>query len=235
MNTKEGEFNGEAKRAIRFVIVAGMSKPIRYEEAKRLALNTPGPLGSTPPYMVAAMNPVMAIIPATSDDTDTSRATVLVVVQKTTLSIDPGSGMGDMIGMESETPALQLKLLSEEENFAPAYANGQPAAALTLQERETIAHLIELDVWIANSIGTIRNVADDAMKYKKAQEDLKSLLQDDYDTQLKKQQADIDRMAEKLKKLQEEVAKRTAARDRVIDIQMGKVLLEAEGLLKNDR
>ena len=60
---------------------------------------------------------------------------------------------------------------------------------------------------------------------------LKQLLTEEYETQLARQLLEVETIERRIAELKDEIARRRAAKDRVIDVQLGRIVLEAQGLL----
>ena len=60
---------------------------------------------------------------------------------------------------------------------------------------------------------------------------LKQLLTEEYETQLARQSIEVETIERRIAELKDEIARRRAAKDRVIDVQLGRIVLEAQGLL----
>lgn len=94
---------------------------------------------------------------------------------------------------------------------------------------------MRLDIWIEDARQLLRATATEAEKFTVVEKHLKTLLTEEYDAQLIKQRGDVARLSEKLKQLQEELERRGQAKARVVEVQLGKLVLEAQGLIGNER
>lgn len=138
---------------------------------------------------------------------------------------DMGMGMGGM----SMGPLVITPL--EETNIAKrGPANGQPQ--FSPSQLKNLAELVRVDCWIEEELETLRSARrGNADKFAGAESSLKELLSQEYRLQLDKQREDIQRLSEKLKALEGELARRASAQERVVDVQLGQLVLEAQGLL----
>jgi len=71
----------------------------------------------------------------------------------------------------------------------------------------------------------------DTVAVEKIEVRLKQLLAEEYDTQLKRQELEISEIEKRASELREELGRRKAAKERVVDVQLGRIILEAQGLL----
>lgn len=139
--------------------------------------------------------------------------------------MDGGMGMGEM----SMGPLVITPL--EETNIAKrGPANVQPQ--FSTSQLKNLAELVRVDCWIEEELETLRAARrGNAAKFAGAESSLKELLSQEYRLQLDKQREDIQRLSEKLKALEGELARRASAQERVVDVQLGQLVLEAQGLL----
>jgi len=71
---------------------------------------------------------------------------------------------------------------------------------------------------------------EDAAQQKEIKAKLRTALEDQFRVQLKRQQIELARIEERLKKLREQIKKRTDTRDTIIDRRLDQLINEAEGL-----
>ena len=140
-----------------------------------------------------------------------------------------GSGM--VGGMMIPDGVGNLVIVPLEECRIPTYGRTSSEPRLTVAQLKNLADLVRIDCWIEEELATLREVRQDAEKFKAAESSLKELLSKEYELQLSKQREDIERMNEKLKALQGELARRASAQDRVVEVQLGQLILEAQGLI----
>jgi hypothetical protein len=100
-----------------------------------------------------------------------------------------------------------------------------PAAAKLI--KDTIC----LKIWKEDAIKTLKNEEGRGEQAAASEKLLKEVLSEEYDTQLERQHFELVRLQERLKRIQDEFTRRKQAKDRVIDVQLGKIILEAQGIL----
>ncbi len=147
----------------------------------------------------------------------------------------PG-GMSGMAGMSnSELTNLRGKItivpLEESQSAMSSTPASESIKPFSKAQLKNLADLVQLDCWIDAQLTTLRTVRKDAEKFKETEAVLKGLLSQEYELQLSKQRDDIERLSEKLKMLQSELERRMSAQERVIDVQLGQLILEAQGLI----
>lgn len=150
-----------------------------------------------------------------------------------------GMGMGEMMGggMGYVSPLAPYPFQPGQTIFLTAL-DAQPnlklasdAPVMSSSQVKNLEEMVRVDNWIELALAKLRNHRQDAERFKVAEIRLKELLDHEYTLQLAHQKEDIDRLGEKLKLLQAELARRTTAQDRVIAVQLGQLVLEAQGLL----
>jgi hypothetical protein len=105
----------------------------------------------------------------------------------------------------------------------------------TQAERHNIAQLVRLDIWIEDARRALREKRDDTKVFSTVESQLKTLLGEEYDAMLAKQRGDAERLRKRLAQLQADLERRASAKDRVVEVQLGKLVLEAQGLLDAQR
>ncbi|MCA9227320.1 MAG: hypothetical protein KDA47_16970, partial [Planctomycetales bacterium] len=134
-----------------------------------------------------------------------------------------GEMMGGM-GMEMavEEPLVRLELLAGRNLGTKRQPQIFSASEIKLVA-DTIRQQLSRDLLVQD----LTRHASDAEYLKRTEPVLKQLLADQYETQIARQQFEIDAIAAKVKLLQSELARRQAAKDRVVEIQTGRIVLEA--------
>ena len=102
---------------------------------------------------------------------------------------------------------------------------------LPAKEIEMVEKLATQKVWsdsIFRSLGQLKSL-DGIPPALEPQ--LRELLGEQYETQLLRQSLEADGIEVRLKNLRQEIERRRVAKDRVIDVQAGRLLLDAQGLL----
>lgn len=168
---------------------------------------------------------LLAVARAAGRCTEPKRVEIKVAVPSG-MDMDMYGGMGGM-----------AMIALEDAKDLPAGLGQNEAATgkLSSEECTNIAQLIRLDIWIEDARQLLRRTAGDADEFKAPEDHLKSLLTEEYDAQLLKQRGYVARLSDKLKRLQEELERRAQAKTRVVDVQLGKLVLEAQGLMSDER
>lgn len=104
-----------------------------------------------------------------------------------------------------------------------------PAAAKLIKDT------ISLKIWKEDAIKTLKAEEGQGEQAVSSEKLLKELLSEEYDTQLERQHFELVRLEERLKRIQDEFIRRKQAKDRVIDVQLGKIILEAQGILGDNQ
>jgi len=104
-----------------------------------------------------------------------------------------------------------------------------PAAAKLIKDT------ISLKIWKEDAINTLKSEEGKGEQAAASEKLLKAVLSEEYDTQLERQHFELVRLEERLKRIQDEFTRRKQAKDRVIDVQLGKIILEAQGILGDNQ
>ena len=128
--------------------------------------------------------------------------------------------------MESRAQYVPLELAEKLTN-----AGGKP---LTLQpsseELNLVADMLRQRTWRAEVLAQIQSKLT-GPKLEGAEESLKEIMSEEYDTQLARQEFEITAIEQSAQALRHELQRRRDAKQRVIDVQWGRIVLEAQGLL----
>lgn len=168
-----------------------------------------------------------------------NRAAIKVVVY----SSEFGAAMGEeaMMGspgvaMPSSDMAMASGIMEIDTKEAGVVRHLPPLLQkVTEEERANIAQLIRLDVWIEDARSALSVRRNDSKAFAVAESHLKKLLSEEYDALLTKQRSDVELLHKRLAKLQADLERRAEAKDRVVEVQLGKLVLEAQGLLDTER
>ncbi|WP_145077436.1 hypothetical protein [Aureliella helgolandensis] len=129
--------------------------------------------------------------------------------------------------MESRAQYVPLELAEKLTN-----AGGKP---LTLQpsseELNLVADMLRQRTWRAEVLEQIQSKILTGPKLEGAEESLKEIMSEEYDTQLARQEFEITAIEQSAQALRHELKRRRDAKQRVIDVQWGRIVLEAQGLL----
>jgi hypothetical protein len=139
-------------------------------------------------------------------------------------------GMGMAMGMEGNPYAVY-----EEIDKMPADPKSLLDQMYGHEALKSIAQLIRLDVWIDDARTALREKRNDAKAFAAIEAQLKELLSEEYDALLARQRKDAERLRKRLAQLQADLERRAGAKDRVVEVQLGKLVLEAQGLLDTER
>ncbi|MEM7474334.1 MAG: hypothetical protein AAF483_05020 [Planctomycetota bacterium] len=137
--------------------------------------------------------------------------------------LDDGMGMG-MGGIE-----IYVKL----EQFGPKNAKKLPSGyAMSVEEIQAISDFVKLKVWRESLTASIQKNAKDSAFVEESTPELKKLLSEQYSNKLALQQLEIKAIEAKVVKLRAQLARRRAAMQQVVEVQTGRIILEAQGLLR---
>ena len=137
----------------------------------------------------------------------------------------PQGSQGNYVRLEALSGARQSKG-KVDKKASPLWS---PAAAKLIKET------ISLKIWKEDAIKTLKAEEGKGEQAVASEKLLKDLLSEEYDTQLERQHFELVRLEERLKRIQDEFTRRKQAKDRVIDVQLGKIILEAQGILGDNQ
>lgn len=159
-----------------------------------------------------------------------ARANIQIAVSTPVVQepVEPGAD-GGMGMMGSEAP-LRLTLIQDADWLVKALPKTKMAQH-SPTELLAVAQLVRLDIWIEDTQKALRSNGSDA-ESTAIESELRKLLTEEYEQQLAKQTEDIARLRQRLEYLQSELERRAKAKNRVIDVQLGKMVLESQGLLR---
>lgn len=142
------------------------------------------------------------------------------------MGMGAGMGMGGMDGGYGGVPLLgDLQELNEQTK--------PKSKSLSQTELELVKSIVSQQVWRDTLIDEIKAKSKDEEFIASAEPKLIGLLKEQYQTQLDRQKMEIQRIESKVAKLKSELARREAAADRVIQVQAGRIVLQAQGLLND--
>ncbi len=147
-------------------------------------------------------------------------------------------GMG-MMGMSSGPSQMQpFASLGIVKAKAPAKLRQGPGGAtpaLAQSEIKLVTDIICQTIWKADMVKALFASKGQGDSAKENETFLKQLLAEQYDTQLARQEMEAESIKRRLDQLQEELKRRKLAKDRVVEVQLGRLILDAQGLLNNER
>jgi hypothetical protein len=137
----------------------------------------------------------------------------------------PQGARGNYARLEalSGAPPAKVGRSSKADKKAPPLWS--PAAAKLIKDT------ISLKIWKEDAIKTLKAEEGKGEQAAASEKLLKAVLSEEYDAQLARQQFELARLEERLKRIQDEFTRRKQAKDRVIEVQLGKIILEAQGIL----
>ncbi len=137
----------------------------------------------------------------------------------------PQGSQGNYVRLEALSAARPSKSKTEKK-ASPVWS---PATAKLIKDT------ISLKIWKEDAIKTLKAEDGKGEQAAASEKLLKAVLSEEYDAQLARQQFELARLQERLKRIQEEFTRRQQAKDRVIDVQLGKIILEAQGILGDNQ
>lgn len=163
------------------------------------------------------------------------RARIEVLARAPSFGMGMGVGAGGE-GLEESIPNvvgrfISLKKILVAQRTSKKSADA-PAGTLTPEVVQFIRDSVSLIVWKRDAIGILRSDEGQKEQSVATEKLLKELLSEEYDLQLARQQMELTRLQERLKSIEIEIARRRQAKDRVVEVQLGKLVLEAQGILE---
>lgn len=163
------------------------------------------------------------------------RAKIELLTDFYAVGIGHYSVAGSMMGMGRE-PSFPVNIgtyrrLSE---LADQTGASSPADAhLTPEEFQIVSQICQLKIWKADAVQAIQLAehAPEAGVMAEKEQHLKQLLTEEFDVQLARQEIEVRTIEQRTAALKQEIERRRQAKDRVIDVQLGRIVLEAQGLL----
>lgn len=106
-------------------------------------------------------------------------------------------------------------------------------SAAEKEEMAIVVDMIKQSIWKDDAVAAIQTPELDEEDVSKRESLLRQVLTDQYDTQLQRQEHEMHRIEARIAKLRKELLRRKAAKKRVVDVKLGRIVLEAQGLLDN--
>ncbi|MFN3194177.1 MAG: hypothetical protein ACE361_26950 [Aureliella sp.] len=141
-----------------------------------------------------------------------------------------GGDMEDMYGGSVDSPPTKLMDFHYLVDRRVAYAG--ETILLSESEHSIVCRLIEGELRREDILRLLKENSDDVAKVDELEADLKKVIRSQYQTGLAKQKYEIELVEKELEVLKKEVARREAALERVVEVQAGKLVLEAQGLIE---
>ena len=146
-----------------------------------------------------------------------------------------GMGMGMSSGPSQMQPFASLGI---NKTKAPANLRRGPGGAnptLSPPEIKLVTDIICQTIWKTDVVKALFASKGQGESAKENESFLKQLLAEQYDTQLARQELEAESIQRRLEQLQDELKRRKLAKDRVVEVQLGRLILDAQGLLNNER
>ena len=203
---------------------------------------------------MAAPSPVERVYAFVFDDEEVKGRTkieVLTGVQSNHgMGMGGDMGMGSMGGEGSGEMGMGMEGMGEGMGSRPSYVLGhltplegiaefnakrkQSNKAQSPWTKETaalVANFIRLHVWKQDAIRDLKSNDRSTEQMVATENLLRELLSEDYDGQLARQQLELIRLQQRLKNVENEIGRRRQAKERVVEVQLGKLVLESQGIL----
>jgi hypothetical protein len=142
---------------------------------------------------------------------------------------DEMGGAGDMMGGMGGMGGGVMRI-SELQTLSSALAD-KNWNMLSASEAEIVGTLIRQTIWKEEFVKQLDLNKTKPAEFAKLEVQLKELLTEAYDTQLQRQEMEIAGIEERISQLRNELTRRQAAKTRVVEVQLGNIVLETQGLL----
>ena len=141
-------------------------------------------------------------------------------------------GMGMDMGMEGD-PSAPMHIGTYHRLADLAKQADGPDVHLTPEEFQIVSQMCRLKIWKADAVRAIQveEHASEAALMAEKEQHLKQLLSEEFDVQLARQEYEVRTIEQRTAALKQEIERRRQAKERVIDVQLGRIVLEAQGLL----
>ena len=143
-----------------------------------------------------------------------------------------GGMMGGMMGgedMVAPTPPVMVRFETLAEPQEPT--TGAKRVLVERAEVAIVAEVIRQSIWKQELVQALNRHKRDSQRLGQLEQELQAVLTEEYDTQLARQELEISRIELRTVQLRDELARRRSAKQRVVDVQLGRIVLEAQGLL----
>ncbi|TWU16216.1 hypothetical protein [Allorhodopirellula heiligendammensis] len=137
------------------------------------------------------------------------------------LNVPSGGGMGSMMGMDG---SMMGDGYGDMGMGSMGYGDMSGGSEPAFSNEQLFRYRLRTAI---SQISDAENADEKAALLKYTQ----AALQEQYDAMIARRTKDLNRLQEKLTRLEEDLRKRAAAKDRVVKLQMQSVILAAEGLL----
>ena len=161
-----------------------------------------------------------------------------------------GMGMGGGMGMGMGMGSMGMEGMGEGMGSRPSYVLGhltplEGIAEFNVKSKQSnkaqspwtnetatlVANFVRLHVWKQDAIRDLKSSNRSTEQMVATEKLLRELLSEDYDGQLARQQLELMRLQQRLKNVENEIGRRRQAKERVVEVQLGKLVLESQGIL----
>ena len=145
----------------------------------------------------------------------------------------PGMGMGAG-GMGSGIGGGRIYKVARLDSLVGENLGSKKSPVVLSQEEfELVADTIRQQIWKKDFVKSIQASANDSNALLPLEQQLKAILNEQYSTQIARQRLEIDQIVRKVEMLKQDLDRRAAAQERVVEVQLGNIVLEAQGLLSD--
>ncbi len=144
-------------------------------------------------------------------------------------------GMGMPSGPSQMQPFASLGISKGKDAAFLLQGPGGATQVLSQSEIKLVTEIICQTIWKADVVKALFASKGQGDSAKGNETFLKQLLAEQYDTQLARQEMEAESIKRRLDQLQDELKRRKLAKDRVVEVQLGRLILDAQGLLNNER
>ncbi|MCA9131423.1 MAG: hypothetical protein KDB22_30275, partial [Planctomycetales bacterium] len=127
---------------------------------------------------------------------------------------------------------MQFAPLESYLDYPHPWMNKKNARRPSVAELKLVAATIRLSIWKQDAVKELNDRSLNASALESTEERLKEILTAEYETQLDRQELEIANIEQRIQSLRSELARRRAAKERVVDVQLGNIVLESQGLLE---
>ncbi len=148
---------------------------------------------------------------------------------------DGGMGMSMPSGPSQMQPFASLGIIKAKAPANLRQGAGGATPVLSPPEIKLVTDIICQTIWKADVVKALFASKGQGELAKENEVFLKQLLAEQYDTQLARQELEAESIKRRLEQLLDELKRRKLAKDRVVEVQLSRLILDAQGLLNNER
>ncbi|MCA9190286.1 MAG: hypothetical protein KDB03_00935 [Planctomycetales bacterium] len=127
---------------------------------------------------------------------------------------------------------LQVLQRWEADEIHPKLAKGAVNRQSSHKERQLVAETIRQQIWKDKLIAALNDANTEPRKLQQSEKQLRDVLAESYETQLARQEWEVEKLETQLSQLKSEILRRREAKERVVEVLHGRIVLEAQGLLR---